>query len=174
MIDSNRCCIICRCETRVDLATDRTPIQLPNRIQGGMHPASTFSSELVAALAVSLGRTRPAPRWKVSTSWNYNEMYAQVIRHRNETYEWHACARRVKHVVDLHLTVTHTARSSRRRRRQGGRRSRGTGGRKAPPEGTTIKHRSWREALCAEPLRAQERPVDCGDTHRTLRRQGLA
>ena len=29
------------------------------------------------------------------------EIYVRVMRHRNETYGWHVCAGRVKHVVDL-------------------------------------------------------------------------
>ena len=32
-------------------------------------------------------------------------MKVRVIRHRNETCGWHACAGRVKHVVGLDLTV---------------------------------------------------------------------
>ena len=35
------------CEKRVDVATHRTPIQLPSRIQGARHPASTFSTKLL-------------------------------------------------------------------------------------------------------------------------------
>ena len=44
-------------------------------------------------------------------------MYVRVIRHHNETCGWHVCAGRVKHVVDLNLTVA--------RRRQGDLRSPG-------------------------------------------------
>ena len=40
-----------------------TPIQLPGRIQGGMHPASTFSTEF-AALVICVGSTRSARRLK--------------------------------------------------------------------------------------------------------------
>ena len=32
-------------------------------------------------------------------------MSVRVMRHRNETRGWHVCAGRVKHVVDLNLTV---------------------------------------------------------------------
>ena len=54
----------CRCsEKPVDLATQKTPIELTSRIQGAMHPASTLSVEL-AALGVCAGRTRPAPRFE--------------------------------------------------------------------------------------------------------------
>ena len=69
-------------------------------------------------------------------------MHVRLIHHRNETYGWHECAGCVKHVcVDLDLTVART------RRRQGGRRSRGPGGWRAPPKGITIRHCSCREAL---------------------------
>ena len=51
------------CETRVDLATHRTLVQLCSRILGGMHPGSTLSFEL-AALVVSVARTRPARAFK--------------------------------------------------------------------------------------------------------------
>ena len=47
-IDSNSSCSCC--ETRVHLATHRTPIQLPSRIQGGMHPASILPFELAAVV----------------------------------------------------------------------------------------------------------------------------
>ena len=35
-------------------------------------------------------------------------MYVRIISHRNDTCGWHVCAGRVKHVVDLHLTVART------------------------------------------------------------------
>ena len=60
-IDPNSSCDCC--ETRVDLATHRTLVQLPSRIRGVMHRASTLSSEL-AAPVLSVGRTRPARRSK--------------------------------------------------------------------------------------------------------------
>ena len=53
-IDLNSSCSCC--ETRVDLANHRIPIQLPSRVQGAMHPASTLSFEL-ADLVVSVGGT---------------------------------------------------------------------------------------------------------------------
>ena len=55
-IDSNSSCSFR--ENRVDVATRRTTIQPPSRIQATMHPASTSSVELAAVVCV--GRTRPA------------------------------------------------------------------------------------------------------------------
>ena len=86
------------------------------------------------------------------------------MRHRNETFGWHVCAGRAKHVVDLDPTVARTYRSSRRRRRQGCRRPR----RNHDQTLTSVSRR------CVKTLRGQERPVDCGDTRRRFRRRGLA
>ena len=91
------------------------PIQLPSRIQGAVHPASTFSIEL-AALAVCVGTTRPARRLQIVCFFaqpKNNEIYVPgtwyvFIRHRNETRGWHVCAGRVKYVVYLDLTVVRT------------------------------------------------------------------
>ena len=71
-----------------------------------MYPASTLSFELVA-LAVSVGRVRPARRLKslLFADFTKNEMYVRVIRHHNETCGWHVCTGRVRLVVDLDLTV---------------------------------------------------------------------
>ena len=62
-IDSNSSCSCC--VNRVDLATHRTPTQLPSRIQGAMRPASALSIELATLLIVVwIGRTRRARRLK--------------------------------------------------------------------------------------------------------------
>ena len=66
-----------------------------------MHPGSTLSFEL-AAQVVSVARTRPARAFRRKQK---NGMY---IRHRDETYGWHVCAGRAKHVVDLDPTVART------------------------------------------------------------------
>ena len=81
------------CDKRVDLATHRTLVQLPRRIQGAMHPGSTLSFEF-AALVVSLARTRPARALNplLFAENKKNEMYARVIRHHDETCGWHVCA----------------------------------------------------------------------------------
>ena len=95
-----------------------------------MYPASTLSFELVA-LAVSVGRVRPARRLKslLFADFTKNEMYVRVIRHHNETCGWHVRAGRVKH-ADLDLAVDCSGPQD-ARRRQGGRRSWGIGGRRA-------------------------------------------
>ena len=54
----------CSCYSkRVDLATHKTLVQPPSRIQGAIHPGLTLSFEL-AALVVSVARTRPARSFK--------------------------------------------------------------------------------------------------------------
>ena len=75
-----------------------------------MHPASRFSIEL-AALVDCVGQTRPARRLNslLFAENKHNEMYVRVMCHRNETCGWHVYAGRVKHVVDLDLTVARTA-----------------------------------------------------------------
>ena len=95
-IDPNSSCG--GCENRVDPATHRTPLQRPGRIQGAMHPASTFSSELAAPVVVSENSSRSLV--KVSTFRRLilllnNEIYVRVIRHRNDIRVRHECAGRV-------------------------------------------------------------------------------
>ena len=90
------------------------------------------------------------------------------MRHRNETFEWHVCVGRVKH-VDLDLAVARTG------PHDGGavRVADAPGGPEveehAPEEITTNYH------SCAEALRqTAESAVDFGDARRRFRRQGLA
>ena len=124
-------CFSTGCETRVDLATHSTPIQLPSRIQGAMHRASTLSSEL-AALGVSVGRTCPARRLK---SLLFSEIYCRVRTYHksSQRHLWVACMCRACETCRRPPPYGRPHRSSRRRRRQGGRRSRGTRGRRERP-----------------------------------------
>lgn len=67
----------------------------------------------------------------------------------------------------------HPAQIPRRRHRQDGRRARGTGGRRAPPQGITMKPCSCVRP-CVSSLRGQENKVDCGHTCSLFRGRGLA
>ena len=68
-------------DKRVDFSTNKAPIQLPSRILGGIHPASTSSIEL-AALVVSAGTTRPVRRLKsllLAESKKKKEMFVPYV-----------------------------------------------------------------------------------------------
>ena len=128
-IDSHSSCSCC--EPRTDLATHRTLVQVPSRIQGAMHPATTLSFQL-AALVVSVGRTRPANSFTFRRKMNtWKGMY--VLYTSSQRNLWVACMCRACETCRTSRPYGRPHRSSRRRRRQGGRRCRGTGGRRARP-----------------------------------------
>ena len=99
-------------------------------------------------------------------------MYTRVMRHRNETCAWHVCAGHVKHVVDLDLTIGHTAPHDGGAAKCG-RRSRGPEVGEHAPERITTKDDSCVEALRQNAATAG-RPAVCRDTRRRFRGRGLA
>ena len=83
----------------------RTFVQLPSKIQGAMHPASTSSFEFAAIWGLCReNSSRSCVKSSTFRREKNNETYVRVIRY-HETCGCHVCAGRVNHVVDLDLTV---------------------------------------------------------------------
>ena len=80
-------------------------------------------------------------------------MHVRVMLYRNETCGWHVCGGRVKHIVDLDLTVAYTGPHD-----DGASRAADAPGRPEigghTPEGITIKYSSCGEALRQDAERA--------------------
>ena len=136
--------VVVAVKKRVNLATHRTLVQLPSRIQGGMHPASTFSIELSALVLVAcVGSTRPARRLKAplvlfadNTS---NELCVYTCHASSRRNLWVACMCRACETCRRCRPYGHPLRPLRRRRRHGGRPSRGPEVGEHAPEGNHDK-----------------------------------